>query len=202
MVDAENEVVVGTKSVGCWVSNGQDVWITRSSYFGADDLRGVTWKERNSGNFVICTDEVGPLLSEEASSIALWPTHAWKNEAYLQFWSNSKEESGFSITELASCRGVHHLKWGNVKRQSLSTNKKYKIRSTEYRGAQNIWKKWAMFLPLIHDFHHKFLSISPLMLLGSGECTNFQCVWQFGCDITRHQSEYFSFLYAGSPFML
>ena len=41
MVDAENEVVVVTKSVECWVSNGQDVWITRSSYFGADDLRGL-----------------------------------------------------------------------------------------------------------------------------------------------------------------
>ena len=25
--------------------------------------------------FFICTDEVGPLLSEEASSIVLWPTH-------------------------------------------------------------------------------------------------------------------------------
>jgi len=42
MVDAKNEVVVGTKSFGCLVSNGQYVWIRWSSYFGADDLRGVT----------------------------------------------------------------------------------------------------------------------------------------------------------------
>jgi len=48
MVDAENEDVVGTKSVGCWVSNGQDIWITRSSYFGADDLRGVTYKKKET----------------------------------------------------------------------------------------------------------------------------------------------------------
>ena len=51
MVDAENEVVVGTKSVGCWVSYGEDVWIRRSSYFGADDLRGVTYKKNETPKF-------------------------------------------------------------------------------------------------------------------------------------------------------
>ena len=43
--DAENGVVVCTKSVGCWFNNGRDVWIRWSSYFGADDLRGVTYEK-------------------------------------------------------------------------------------------------------------------------------------------------------------
>ena len=74
---------------------------------------------------------------------------------------------------------------------------KYKTWITSYIGTQNNSESGPCVCHSSMIFHLKFESISPLMLLGVGECTNFQCVWQFGCDNARHHSEYFSFLYAG-----
>jgi len=73
---------------------------------------------------------------------------------------------------------------------------KYKIWITDYAGTQNISENGPFVCHSSMIFHLKFLSISPLMLLGLGECTNFQCVCANSGVTTRviNRNNFLSFM--------